>query len=476
MSVRTFSMADQRWFAEATGDFNPMHINPLAARRTQAGAPVVHGMHAALWMLETLIADGAVSAPIATLKLQFQKFVYVDAPAGLRILRQSDKALVAGLEVEGVMAVTLSAGFSPPTSAAAPPPRPAPLVDVEAPADLALADLHGRAGHLSDLADAPFAEAFPHAARAMGLPVVKTLAQLSALVGMVCPGLHSIFASLNVRVGAPNADPLSFQVETVDDRFRMAEINVAGGGVSGTVTAFARHPPIQQPSIADVAGRIDPAEFDGVTALVIGGSRGLGALTARMIVAGGGRVVVTYASGEAEARGLAQEIEAHAGPDRCHVLAYDARRPAATQLADLTWPIGQLYYFATTRIFRQKAAVFAARDFADFSQIYVDGFAEACAAAGPRAPDGLAVFYPSSVAVEEHPPEMTEYSMAKAAGEMLCADLTRFQPGLQVLVRRLPRILTDQTATVALAESRDAVEVMLPIVRELQSLVRPAPT
>ena len=57
--------------------------------------------------------------------------------------------------------------------------------------------------------------------------------------------------------------------------------------------------------------------------------------------------------------------------------------------------------------------------------------------------------------------------MAKAAGEQLCDDMRRDFPGVSVLVERLPRILTDQTATVTEVASESAVDVMLPIVRRM---------
>ena len=54
VATRRFGMADQLSFAALSGDYNPMHVDALAARRTQAGAPVVHGMHAVLWALDAL--------------------------------------------------------------------------------------------------------------------------------------------------------------------------------------------------------------------------------------------------------------------------------------------------------------------------------------------------------------------------------------------------------------------------------------
>lgn len=51
---KTFTMADQSFFARLSGDFNPIHLDPLAARRTRAGDTVVHGVHMLAWSLDRL--------------------------------------------------------------------------------------------------------------------------------------------------------------------------------------------------------------------------------------------------------------------------------------------------------------------------------------------------------------------------------------------------------------------------------------
>ena len=50
--------------------------------------------------------------------------------------------------------------------------------------------------------------------------------------------------------------------------------------------------------------------------------------------------------------------------------------------------------------------------------------------------------------------------MAKAAGELLAADLARTHRGLTVAAPRLPRVLTDQTATVPPTPAADPLAVM----------------
>jgi hypothetical protein len=67
------------------------------------------------------------------------------------------------------------------------------------------------------------------------------------------------------------------------------------------------------------------------------------------------------------------------------------------------------------------------------------------------------------VFVLEHPAGLAEYAMAKAAGEVLCQDLNTQPLGIKVRVVRLPRLLTDQTASVASADFADAAALLLPI-------------
>src|ERR1700683_540580 len=57
LAERTFTLADQKRFAALSGDFNPMHVDEVAARRTILGAPVVHGVHLLCWALESWLGN-----------------------------------------------------------------------------------------------------------------------------------------------------------------------------------------------------------------------------------------------------------------------------------------------------------------------------------------------------------------------------------------------------------------------------------
>ena len=55
IASRVFSITDQITFASFSGDFNPIHIDVISARRSLTGDCTVHGINALLWGLDRLV-------------------------------------------------------------------------------------------------------------------------------------------------------------------------------------------------------------------------------------------------------------------------------------------------------------------------------------------------------------------------------------------------------------------------------------
>jgi NAD(P)-dependent dehydrogenase (short-subunit alcohol dehydrogenase family) len=242
-------------------------------------------------------------------------------------------------------------------------------------------------------------------------------------------------------------------------------LDIYGGGLLGSAETFVRYPPVAQTTLDNVSSVVARDEFAGISALIVGGSRGLGELTAKALAVGGGNVTITYAIGKAEADAVAADITAWGG--RCKVICYDVRKDAAQQLSAITQVPTHIYYFSTPRIFRARySQLFSPDIFQEFNDFYVIGFLRLVEASLQRWSDGFGVFYPSSVAVQDRPAGMAEYAMSKAAGEILCADITAQIPKARITVSRLPRLLTDQTATLGQPATPDALAIMLPLIRD----------
>ena len=462
---RAFSLDDSLQFAALCGDVNPMHVDPIAARRLLTGRPVVHGVHSLITALDAWLSRGG-AAPRA-LVCDFTQAVSVgdrvqlagthDAPGGqTRLTATTGERVCMSADVVAPGAHTALAIEGEPEDFSA----------LAQPVERAPEDWSGRSGRIVPRAG-DMAARFPHACAALGVDAVRTLGALSYLVGMVCPGLHSIFASLRVDFASATAGAaLRFRVERYDPRFRLLVV-AFDGALQGELRAFIRPTPPAQPSMAALGSLVEAGEFAGTRSVVIGGSRGLGELTAKLLAAGGSDVLVTYAVGAADAARVAAEINA-AGRGHCRTQPYLLGTTDPDTLRGDGPAPDALFCFATPRIARRTSRSFDAELFADFSAAYSGELARLCVWADAlRAPRPVRVFNPSSVYVAERPRGMTEYAMAKAAAEVLLDDLARTLRGVRIVSERLPMLETDQTAAVRPPKTASNIDVLLPVVRRV---------
>jgi acyl dehydratase len=472
---RLFTTVDQSEFALLSGDNNPMHLDEIAARRTPAGAPVVHGMHVVIWALDLIAQNHLVSA-IMGVNARFARFIYLDNPVEVKLVQRNQTVVRFEVVTQGQSAVFVTIALShgnPKSSDAYIDPDPPEISSSKGfPNEPTFEELSGLSGRLPQTMCEGLDQHFPHAVKVITAKRLCGLAQLSNLVGMISPGLHSIFAGFSVDFVEDAATPsrLRFRVTSTDERFRLVRMDVAGSGLVGKVTAFSRWPPIETPSLAYLAEHVKSSEFDPGVALIIGGSRGLGAVTAKILALGGSKTIITYARGKEDACTLADDINMACGPECCSALHVDVRKDVRVQLASLAATVTHFYYFATPPIISQEEGLFSSDLYTIFSRFYLSGFFEALQLLLSQPRNGiLSAFYPSSAYVETRPSGMTEYSMVKMAGELLCADMNRSHRDLRIHVKRLPRVLTDQTASVTPIETADPVAIMLPAIRTVYS-------
>lgn len=468
-----FNDLDQQRFARLSGDVNPMHVDAVAARRLVTGRPVVHGIHTLLHGLERLPAG---RWPVsARLECEFLNPVCVGDTVdfsvqdfeggGTRILGD-----VGGLTCTRV-SLTTGTGAAP-YAIEGGRVEVLPLHLAE-PLTRDPSDWPGTRQSLP-LPSASFATIFPSTCAVLGERRVAALAALSTYVGMVCPGLHSIFSSLICTLGDDSA-ALRFEVRRYDPRFRIF-IVAFDGCLRGELKAFLRPPPQRQLSSEELVSTVEASTFAGSRAWVIGGSRGLGELCAKILGAGGAQVILTYANGEADAQRVATDIN-DGGRGRAQLKRFDvAIDDASDWMAELPSP-DLVLYFATPRIFRKRTAVFQPSVLQEFMDFYVLRFEALCRALQQKAQGApVAVLCPSTIFIEQRPKGMTEYAMAKAAAELMIEDLGPALAPLRMLTRRLPRLATDQTAAVFAGAGASNIDALLPVILELQALQRGAAT
>jgi acyl dehydratase/NAD(P)-dependent dehydrogenase (short-subunit alcohol dehydrogenase family) len=462
---RTFSIGDQERFANVTGDRNPMHVDPLAARRTLAGEPVVHGVHVLMWALDALADMQALPVP-SRVHVSFLRFLPVGERAISRVVRHTSDYLDLEVSASGVIRCTIRLTFGATSASTISIAKDAPLFVSPEPLDLPVTAMAGLVGRVPPAVPAPaLAAMFPAAARWLSAERLASLGACTRLVGMTCPGLNSLFSGLTVTLGQPEPGydgTIGFAVGAV--RHGLVKIDIAGGGIAGQLAAVIRAAPRRQPSMAELVARVPQRAFAGQRVVVAGGSRGLGEIVAKLLAAGGADVVVTWSTGEADAAAVADNINSAGG--RCDTLRYRIETPRDLDLLSGEAPTHG-YYFAAPMIARPSSQVFNGDRLTNLQRFFVEGFWRFALAMRERRA-GVRLFYPSTVYVEDRPRGLVEYAMAKAAGEILCAEMNAQLAPLTAMSARLPRMPTDQTAGVLETEMVDPVATLLPLVLEVQ--------
>lgn len=152
LASRTFTGADQIRFADLSGDRNPMHLDEVKARRTQASVQAVHGVHLLLWALDVLARDEAHS-PVLRLRATFKRFVAIHEKVALALAKRTEASARLDFVVAGLTVAQISLDFGSPVRTTEPlfgNAHPAPAT----PCDLSLEQMEGLSGRLA-FASAP---------------------------------------------------------------------------------------------------------------------------------------------------------------------------------------------------------------------------------------------------------------------------------------------------------------------------------
>jgi len=460
MKCRKFTLEDLLAFAELSGDYNPLHVDPVAARRLLFGSPVVHGIYSILWGLDSWLAEKASNIEIRSIKSVFPKpirvgedvnlFLENDHEGHLRIELHSKGAIASILEIEWADSEQrdidyLEAGFP----------------DKHQPRKLSDEELNKAYGSLKlYLHIESAAKIFPHLTKHVSPLHIAVILATTRLVGMECPGLRSIYSELNlVARDSKERNTLEYEVKKYDRRFSLVFMDVKAPGMTGYIKAFIRPAHQEQGGYLKLKEVIDKDEFAGQRALIIGGSRGLGEVAAKLLAAGAAEVKVTYHKGKEDAYRIVKEINSNGGVADC--LHFDVLSHQKDYLSALlsNWAPTHLYYLATPFISEGVKGEFSFDLFRKFCNYYITGFLNTL---NQLRSLGLSnVFYPSTVFIDELPMDMGEYAAAKIAGEMLCMFLKKSNKDMSIHSPRLPRVSTDQTVSLLPIKNQDPVQVML---------------
>src|SRR5512139_2609567 len=113
MAERAFTSDDQLAFARLSGDYNPLHMDPVIARRLLFGQPVVHGLHALLWSADEYLRTRMHGLELRTVKAHFQTGIGLGQTVDCIYTDQHEHQVEIRLEIDGTPAMWIQMAWSP---------------------------------------------------------------------------------------------------------------------------------------------------------------------------------------------------------------------------------------------------------------------------------------------------------------------------------------------------------------------------
>jgi NAD(P)-dependent dehydrogenase (short-subunit alcohol dehydrogenase family)/acyl dehydratase len=439
-----------RQFAAASGDANPLHVDPEFARRTMYGRCVAHGALVAIVMLGAV--EEAMLGQARSLDLRFAQPVFPGDDLTLR----SGPHHPGRVAVEAWSRGQLSAQIMVESGdSVLPPVPPWPMAGRSEPRRVTLADLEATPG--ADYGDeyAPDVAGLRELAAqlgAVGIPdaLLAWLAAASYTVGMLVPGADAVFVAARIaRSDVPGPARIEAFTGARQRATGLLEVRARFGyGAASAdlrLRAFVR-PGVPGPSRDVLLGHLPPsAALSERHALVVGASRGLGASVAGALATQGATVWAGYARSGGSAEVLRQEF----GAERIRPVRFDATDAEDTRaaIARITRAAGSLDGVALCAA-PPPLALPLHRDAVPTALAYLtQSMAMTLYPLGevlPHIAPGGWLALVSSSAVADPPASWPHYVAAKGAVEAL-AGYCRRHFGLRVATIRPPRMRTDMT-------------------------------
>ncbi|MGB7757999.1 MAG: SDR family oxidoreductase [Salinisphaera sp.] len=360
-----FSDALVNSFAELTGDCSSLHTDEAFARRTRFRQRPAHGMLAvmALAALARLEA-GPASVRLESIQGHFREPIWTRDRLLLRVQVESDgdaRRFNASWThaVRGTELAVASGRYWPvargrdQSSGVAAPAEPPRFEEL----DPDLETLEGRSETIGFTVDPGLLERFESELLvAMGLecgsvlsPELLAVMMLSPMSGMRLPGRRG--ASLRFALdftaaiecgqyctltGTVRRVQLGVGLVSTDLVLQVAGSPVATGSAEAVLTGI----PTAMPSPAEIASTSVDMGIKGRIALVVGGSRGVGEVTAKFLALLGASVALTYHRGAADAEHIIEAIRAAGGTASCFACDVRSAEQVATMVAAVSDEFG----------------------------------------------------------------------------------------------------------------------------------------
>ena len=284
-------------FSKLSNDYNPIHLDSDYAYKTPYGKSIVYGILGVLKSLEYIPL--CKNTYFKFLKVEFVNYINVNTSITIRyytnriLVYKNTNTLCTRIEYEFCENNNKSALLKYHINDLCTP------IENKIPVKNYLYGLNINLRYLE--------ENYPNVFNNLDLLQMFQIINLSTFVGMITPGLYSIFNSFELSYinNDENLYNLLFELNEFDKTYGNCFYKFSGKNIEGKLNSIYRPKRVQQIKIKDIKN--NTLRFMNEKVLVVGGSRGLGEVIAKIFYTNGANVTITYFKSYHEALSIHNE-------------------------------------------------------------------------------------------------------------------------------------------------------------------------
>lgn len=460
---RVFTNKDQANFAKFSNDYNPVHLDKKYARKTLPGTTIAHGAHAVLWSIELFLSK--YQFIYSEYKVYFHKYIKENSFVNLfwdpklckLIIKNTYNLTLVTISCANKSSITelnkKACRVKDDNTSQKPTKMEIQRISI---GDTSSIFYNGKKDLIYKI--------LPLLSKSLNHEIIKEIALQSYVVGMRVPGLNSLLASLSFTISFLN-ETQTISIKYVNKYFNSVKSVYLGKNITALLETFFRPEPVKPISCAEILNLNSKLpNLKNKSVFVVGGSRGLGAVTSKLLACAGAKVTLSYNYGKEEALAVADDIISIGG--LCRVIQFTVSPSQTYEILDDKYE--HLYYFPTSKIFHDDIKKRNKDIYNSFYEIYVNCFKKLAKYLIKKS-QTKKIFYPSSIAIEKPIDTLKDYIKAKKEGEQVCRLLQK-KFSIKVVCPRLNRILTDQTNTIVPIKFDNPVDTMLVSIKQMSSI------
>tara|TARA_Y100001970_G_C14248961_1_gene870360 strand:+ start:881 stop:2284 length:1404 start_codon:yes stop_codon:yes gene_type:complete len=456
---KIYKNSDQIQFSNISKDFNEIHVDKVFARKLIFGDRIVHGINILLTALSKLKEN---NLKIRNINCSFLNPVFLNKKVNF-FKKQQNKHIIIYIKVDNDIKCIFTISEEIKTN-------DIKKKDKKKSIKVILRKKFKANNNFSDVKNfylnkdkINIPKKFSKVLRIINKAQIQEIISISFFVGMICPGKYSLISVIDINLchnGKIYKD-IFYKVKKKDNRINRFEIQFSNN-IFGKVFAYSYKIPLQK-KMSFFKNKVKKNIFlNKKNSLIIGGSRGLGEDTSKILAASGSNVTLTYLIGKLDAKKIKKEIEFHTNIN-CKILKLDILKNSFLRKIKKLKKIDFIFYFGTIKITSNKK--FNLELYKKYKKIYCLNFFKMCKMLNKYSTKKIKIFFPSSIFLNEDQKNFNEYVRAKRDSEKIIKKINKNLKKIKVTSVRLPVMNTSQNISIFNQKKIGNENLLAPIIK-----------